>query len=76
MANSFTYSDFKRTLSGCSESEYKQEKLLNYLKTDKRLFDKYFERISLELSLIEQTQRLKDIQARDDEIERKLHENN
>lgn len=67
--NSYTYREFKRTINGCSKSRTKQEILLDYLKADAALFDRYFEKLRFELSVEEQKAKLEAIQAAEAEAE-------
>lgn len=63
--NSYTYREFKRTIDGCSQSKIKQEMIIDYLRTDAALFDRYFEKLRFELSVQEQRQKLEAIQAQE-----------
>lgn len=60
--NNYSYKEFKRTINGCSQNRIKQQILLDYLKTDEALFDRYFEKLRFELSVEEQKQKLEALQ--------------
>ncbi len=69
MAAEYTFREFKRAVNGCSENKIKQDILLDYLKADAALFNRYFEKLRLEISIAEQKQKLEALQAAETEAE-------